>query len=106
MNKAKFAEYADIKNQIKDLTAKAKVIEEEVVSEMDNEEIDTVKSEIGTFYFTYRKKYFYPKYVVEAENTYKELKKKSEDLGEAEFETTKSLTFRGASIEELNKEGK
>lgn len=94
MNKELFKNYADIKNQIKDLTAKSKEIEKLVSEEMVKGDVEEVKSDFGTFYFTARKTWDYPSYVREAETKFKDEKKKSEENGDAKFEEKKSLTFR------------
>ncbi len=95
MKKELFKEYADVKNEIKVLTAKAKEIEESVTGEMNKEEVDKVESDFGTFYFTTRKKWTYSDAVTSVEKTVKETKKKEEEDGTATAEETKSLTFRG-----------
>ena len=95
MNKEIFKNYADIKNQIKELTEQAKQIEISVVEEMQKEEVEEVKSDFGTFFFTKRKTWKYPKAITEAENNIKIAKKEAEENGDATFEEKQSLTFRG-----------
>lgn len=94
MNKELFKEYADIKNQIKDLTTKSKEIEILVTKEMNKEEVEQVRSDFGTFYFISRKTWKYPKRILEMEINLKEEKKKVEEEGKATFEEKKSLAFR------------
>lgn len=95
-----FERYAQVKNQIKALETEAKEIADEVVAEMADAEVDTVTDEaIGSFYFTTRKSWEYPKYVQEAEEKYKELKEKAETIGEATYTESKSLAFRGVTKE-------
>lgn len=94
LDKSIFKKYADIKQEIKRLTEEAKEIETSVASEMESVKADKVQSDFGTFYFTTRKKWTYPEYVNEAENTYKEVKKKAEETGEAKFEEIKNLSYR------------
>ncbi len=69
MNKELFKKYADIKNQIKELTAEAHTIEKEVVSEMNTQDVKEVKSDFGTFYFSTRKSWTYSELVIEVETT-------------------------------------
>lgn len=95
MNKELFKNYADIKNQIKDLTAKSKEIEKSVVEEMNNQEVEEVKSDFGTFYFTTRKTWEYSEDIKILEEGMKKNKKMEEENGTAKFEEKKSLTFRG-----------
>lgn len=77
------------------MEAEAKEIQDEVVAEMAAEDIDKVESDFGTFYFTTRKTWKYPAYVLEAEKEYKAAKEKAETIGEATYTENKSLAFRG-----------
>jgi hypothetical protein len=92
MNKEIFKRYAELKTAIKQLTEEAKVIEEQVTAEMEMEAIDKVNSDFGTFFFTSRKKYHYSEGLVAREIELKALKKEEEKT--AEFQETKSLSFR------------
>ena len=94
MNKERFEDYADKKNQIKVLTDQLKVMGEEITKEMNDENLSEVDSDFGKFYFTTRKTYSYPEYVIELEKTYKNKKKESELNGDAKFIESDSLTFR------------
>ncbi len=94
MNKELFKNYADIKNQIKDLTAKAKEIEKFVSGEMVKEDVEEVKSDFGTFYFTTRKTWEYSKDIKILEEGMKKNKEMEQENGTAKFEEKKSLTFR------------
>lgn len=92
--KTMFKEYAEITLQIKSLEEKKDALNEVLFKELLALEVDQVKSELGTFYFTARKTWTYPTYVKEAEAVHKELKKKAETTGEATFEEKKSLAFK------------
>lgn len=94
IDKNKFVEYANIKNQIKELTLKSKEIEKEVFQKMKEIEADKVNSDFGTFSIVKRSKYTYPEYVTELENKYKIKKKESEKNGDAKVELQESLMFR------------
>lgn len=94
MNKEIFKQYADIKNEIKSLSEKAEEIEKQVSEEMMKEEVEEVKSDFGTFFFTARKTWTYPDYVKIAEDATKAAKKQAETNGDAKFIEKKSLTYR------------
>lgn len=111
MNENKFKEYAEIKNQIKELTAKSKEIQKEVQEEMEQNEIDKVESDFGSFYFTTRKSYSFSDKVEKLEESrqkkYDEViqpldekiegeKEKEKEDGTAEVKESKSLTFRAS----------
>ncbi len=63
MNKELLKEYAETKNQIKELTSKAKEMEVEVLAEVVSTtkelEMDNLKTDYGTFSLTERKSYTY-----------------------------------------------
>ena len=61
---------------------------------MEANRLDNIPSRYGTFFFTVRRKFEYPEYVTEAEEHYKQAKKKAELTGEAKATETKSLSFR------------
>jgi len=67
MEKGIFKQYSDIKNELKDLTARAKVIETQVFDEMTMNEADTVKSDFGTFSITTRKSWTYSEKLADRE---------------------------------------
>ena len=94
MNKELFKNYADIKNQIKELTVKAKEMEGVVTEEMNKNNVEEVKSDFGTFFFKTLKKWAYSEEVRDKEVEVKELKKKEEETNIAKFEESKSLSFR------------
>ncbi|MBU1122365.1 MAG: hypothetical protein KKF54_06705 [Candidatus Omnitrophica bacterium] len=87
-----FKQYAIIKNQIKELSEKARLMEIEVIEEMG--EFDEVKTGDGAFYLVARKKWKYPKTIEEMEKNVREAKKEAELMGKAKFLETKSLAFR------------
>ena len=95
MKKEIFKEYSDIKNKIKLLTDKAKSIEVQVKNEMEEQNVDQVKSDFGIFSFIKRKKWTYSENVAKKENEFKELKKQEESDGTATFEEIKGLMYRG-----------
>jgi len=94
MEKKLFIEYARIKTQIKQLTEQAQILELDVMTEMDKEGFDKVESEVGTFFFTMRKKWVYPKSILKMEDEVKKAKNEAELSGKATSTETKSLSFR------------
>lgn len=96
MDKALFQEYADIKNQIAQLQKEADEIAQEVTLEMNNNELDKVESDFGTFYFTTRKIWKYSEAIDDLAENLKATKKDEEETGRATFEESKSLSFRAA----------
>ncbi len=99
MKKEKFKQYAEIKNKIKALTTEAKDIEKEVLSEMQEIEAKTVKSDFGTFSIVERKSWTYTDEVKELEMqnkvTITAIKKLEEEEGKATLKVSESLMFRG-----------
>ncbi len=92
MKKELFKKYADIKNQIKELTEQSKDIQQEIEQTMEENEVDKVESDFGTFFFVERKRYIYSDELKEKEKQLKEQKKKEEET--AEFNVIRSLSFR------------
>ena len=89
-----FKRYAAIKATIKELQDEAEAIERQLSAEMEQHQLDKVPSAYGTFFFTLRKKWEYPEYVTEAEDVYKQAKKRAELTGQATCTETKTLSFR------------
>jgi hypothetical protein len=92
MKKEVFEEYAQVKGQIKELTATAKDLQKKVEQEMAKEDVDKVESDFGLFFYATRRKYMYSDKVKEAETKLRELKKKEEET--ADFTETRSITFK------------
>ena len=86
-------EYADIKNSIKDLSAKAKEIESTILFGMQQQEMKSFKSAHGTFSMVARKIWQYTEMVVELELQLKSKKVAEEESGTAKFIESPSLRF-------------
>lgn len=98
MDKTLFKKYADIKNQIAQLQEEADEIAQQVTLEMNNNQLDKVESDFGTFYFTTRKSWKYSEAVDDLAENLKQTKKDEEETGRATFEETKSLSFRAVKV--------
>ena len=94
MEKQTFEAYAKIKHQIKELTAEAKELEQEILPDMIEGGIDKVKTEFGGFTIVNRKTWTYSEKVAELSEEVKAQKKKEEEDGTAKAEEKKSLLFR------------
>ena len=100
----KLKRYADIKQEIKSLTAEADAMKPEITAHMDKEGADKIETSFGIFSFTIRKKWAYPNYVADLEKSFKTKKKESEENGDATFEESKTLTFN--EVKPSEEEGK
>lgn len=96
MTDANFEKYAKLSKRISLLEAERDALKPVIQAEMEAEGLQELKSELGSFYFTTRKTWEYPESVQSEEKKYKELKKKSEESGEAISIENKSLAFRMA----------
>ena len=79
MNKETFEEYAGIKNQIKELTAKAKELEPELTKAMVEAGADKVKTEFGGFTL---KEYISIELADEVKDEIKGIEKEIEELSD------------------------
>ena len=102
MNKENYKNYADVKNQIKELENKAKEIEVIILDEMKSQEIDSVKSDFGTFSLTKRKTWKYTDEVLKLSDVVKQQKEKEETEGIATFEEKVGLLFRAKTNQNEN----
>jgi glucose-6-phosphate 1-dehydrogenase len=97
MNNELLKEYADIQIKIKELTTRKDEIQEEVLNAtLEND--GKIESEYGNFTIRVLKRYTYPQYVLDAEEDYKGLKAKAEELEEATYVEMPSLTFKALKI--------
>lgn len=96
MTDEKFIAYAKLCKQIASLEAERDALKPEIQAEMEAENIQELKNDFGSYYFTTRKTWEYPENVQDEEKKYKELKKKSEENGEAISIENRSLAFRMA----------
>lgn len=99
MKKELFEEYAELQKQADAIADKQKLLKEKLVEDMNANEIEKVESDFGSFYFTSRKTWKYSDSVKAKESEVKDLKKKEEEDGTAEFTESKSLSFRAAKGE-------
>ena len=91
--------YEEIKIQIKELEAEAKVLEPSIVETLEGLREGQVRTERGLFYFTNRVTYKYSDKVKDKEAKVKELKKKEEEDGTAEGVEKQSLSYRVSKSE-------
>ena len=94
MNKENYKLYAELEQQKKDIEEKQKKIKEEIVSEMIEQQADTIKADFGTFSLTKRKTWKYSDTVEKLNEQVKTQKKLEEENGTATFEENQSLMFR------------
>lgn len=89
-----FSRYSEIVGLVKQLEEEKDKLAEGIFSEMTTLEVDQIKNDFGTFYFTSRKSWKYPDVIKEKEVEVKTLKKQAEESGEATFEEKKSLAYK------------
>ena len=95
MDKKKLEAYCKLQKAIESLETEQADLKIEIAGEMEKDEIDTVQTDFGSFYFISRKTWKYPEYVDEAKAVFDAEKQKAENNGEATFKESKSLAFRG-----------
>jgi 3-dehydroquinate dehydratase len=96
MTDEKFIKYALLCKQISTLEAERDALKPEIQSEMEIENLQELKNEYGSFYFTTRKTWEYPEYITDKEAVFKAEKKLAEANGDAISIENKSLAFRMA----------
>ena len=93
-----FSKYADLKNQIKELTEKAKELEGKALKELEKENIDTFKSEIGTFSIVCRTRWEYSEKYKVVEDGYEMMLEAARvterEDGTAKKSETKGIAYR------------
>lgn len=108
--------YAELELQLKSIADEQKQIKTTLQEEMTTLGADQIKSEVGMFYFTTRRKWSYPESIAvleeEVAETVKPLqekiaveqekvsaaKKQAEESGEATAEESKSLAFKAEKL--------
>lgn len=85
-------QYAELTAQIEQLTTQRDSLKDQVKAQVI---ADGGKKEtpLGKFSIRKIKKWIYPAYVTDAEETYKAEKAKAEEIGDASYEESESLTF-------------
>jgi len=69
------AEYAEVRKQIDELTAKKKELEPQVVEVLKEKNVKTGETDFAKFTMTERKSYKFPPYVAEMETKFSEARK-------------------------------
>lgn len=91
MNPTKFAQYAALKQEMKQLEAEMEKLQPEVIAEMgENQEVET---EWGNFILGTRRKWTFPPAIEEARTQLKEQEKNSQQLGDATYTENSYLIF-------------
>lgn len=93
-----FGEYADVDAQIKALELKKEQLRPFIIEKMNEQNMQKVETEIGSFSVNQLKKWSYPESIVELGEEFKAAKAKAESTGEATFEETPSLRFTPAKL--------
>ncbi len=93
-----FEEYALISAQIKELTDKKSAVAAEILADMRERGVSKEEHGVGAFTISKLKKWTYPAYVSEAEESFKSLKAKSESTGDATYEEQDSLRFTSVKL--------
>ena len=96
MTDEKFIRYAELTKQIANLEAQQLALKFELTEEMEKEDIQELKNDLGSFYFTTRKTWEYPEEVQQEEAKLKDMKKQAEESGEAIYLEHRTLGFRMA----------
>ena len=98
MNSNLLKKYAELSVKIKELQDEKDAINIEVMNEILATGGDKFENEYGKFSIRKLKKYTYPAYVTEAKDEYDALKAKAEELEEATYTESPSLTFSAIKI--------
>jgi len=94
MNLPIYKQYAELTVAIKKLEEERDGIKEALVADLKENELQTYRSELGTFSMGTRKSWKYSPLVAADAGLLKELKKKEEEDGTAESKETEYLAFR------------
>lgn len=90
-NKELYQQYISISEKISELESQKKVIQEQVMQKMTDEQIDKVEADNGLIKLAERPRWTYSENVEKKTGELKELKKVEENTGIAKKEITKYL---------------
>lgn len=88
-------EYAEVKSKIKELEAKADLLNPEVLEIMRTKDVEEIVLETGKLTLGARRTWKYSSDIQSAEKFLKEKKKIEEQTGKADYEEKKYLIFKG-----------
>ena len=90
--------YALLDSQMKALSNEKDELKVQIIKELIAEGVEKVETGLGKFTVSKLKSWTYPGYVEDANETYKTLKAKAEQTGEAKYVETESLRFTPAKF--------
>jgi hypothetical protein len=93
-----FAEYANVKAQIKALEQKEEQLRPFIIEQMVDENVEKIETDAGSFSVTMLKKWTYPEAVMELGEEFKAAKAKAVSTKEATYEEEPSLRFTAAKL--------
>jgi hypothetical protein len=100
ITKEQLREYAQIKAQLKALTAQEATLKKDILVTMSDEGAEKIDTEFGTFSLAKRKSWTYPQSIVEMQADLKVAMKTAEAKGEATYEENPYFVFKEAKTEE------
>lgn len=89
-----FAQYNEIEQKIKALELEKDALKPKIEAFMNENSMGQAKTEFGTFFFSFRRKWSYTPEVKTLEKVLKEKKALEEQTGVATYTESKSLGFR------------
>lgn len=88
-----YEKYALLDGQIKELEETKEAMRATIIAQMNESGVEKIEHVLGTFSTTPLKKWVYPEYVTEMNESFKAAKAKSESTGEATYTENLSLRF-------------
>lgn len=98
MTNDKYAEYALLDAQIKELNNKKDSLKVEILQDMVTNGIETTTNTVGKFTVSKLKSWEYPEAIVKLEDSLKAKKAKAQKTGEATYTESESLRFTPVKI--------
>jgi hypothetical protein len=93
-----YEEYAILDAQIKALEVKKESMRVEILKDMVDKGEDKIETSVGSFSVARLKKWVYPEYVTEMNESFKAAKAKAESTGEATYTEVESLKFNSIKL--------